>query len=173
MSYDVDALRREEFPWANTGESIYFNHASTGPLPVRTVAKLDEWSRLRTIPTRISQDLQFGTLARGRELIASLIGADASEIAMAVNTTFGINLAAFALPLKAGDVVLSPTGEFPANVYPWMSLAERRGLEHRMIDCDRGVLSVDRLRDELDRDGHIKLVTVSWVQFASGATVDL
>jgi cysteine desulfurase/selenocysteine lyase len=173
VSYDVGALRREEFPWANTGESIYFNHASTGPLPARTVAKLDEWSRLRTIPTRISQDLQFGTLARCRELVASLIGAEPGEIAMAVNTSFGVNLAAFSLPLKAGDVVLSPTQEFPANVYPWMALAERRGLTHRMIDCECGVLTVDRLRDELDRDERIRVVAVSWVQFASGATVDL
>jgi cysteine desulfurase/selenocysteine lyase len=173
VSYDVDALRREEFPWTTTGESTYFNHASTGPLPARTVATLDEWSRLRTIPTRISQDLQFGTLARGRELIASLIGAEPGEIAMAVNTTFGVNLAAFSLPLQAGDVVLSPTQEFPANVYPWMALAERRGVTHRMIDCDCGVLTVDRLRDELDRDERIRVVAVSWVQFASGATVDL
>lgn len=173
MSYDLDALRREEFPWANTGESIYFNHASTGPLPARTVAKLDEWSRLRTIPTRISQDLQFGTLARGRELIASLIGAEPAEIALAVNTSFGVNLAAFSLPLKPGDVVLSPTQEFPANVYPWMALAERRGLTHRMIDCECGVLTAERLRDELDRDQRIGVVAVSWVQFASGATVDL
>jgi selenocysteine lyase/cysteine desulfurase len=173
MSYDVEALRREEFPWTEQGESIYFNHASTGPLPARTVAKLDEWSRLRTIPTRVSQALQFGTLARGRELIASLIGADAGEIAMATNTTFGVNLAAFSLPLERGDVVLSPAGEFPANVYPWMSLAERRGIVHRMIDCDCGVLTADRLRDELDADGNIRVVAVSWVQFASGATVDL
>jgi cysteine desulfurase/selenocysteine lyase len=173
MSYDVDALRRDEFPWANAGESIYFNHASTGPLPARTVAKLDEWSRLRTIPTRISQELQFGTLARGRELVASLIGADASEIAMATNTTFGVNLAAFSLPLKSGDVILSPTQEFPANVYPWMSLAERRGVSHRMVECDRGVLTAERLRDELDRDERIRVVAVSWVQFATGATVDL
>src|ERR1700754_1565172 len=101
MTYDVDALRREEFPWTNTGESIYFNHASTGPLPARTVAKLDEWSRLLTIPTRISQELQFGTLARGPELIAALIGAEPTEIAIAVNTSFGVNLAAFSLPLKS------------------------------------------------------------------------
>ena len=173
MTYDVDALRREEFPWADRGESIYFNHAGTGPLPARTVATLDEWSRLRTIPTRISQDLQFGTLARGRELIASLIGADHSEIAMATNTSFGVNLAAFSLPLERGDVVLSPNGEFPANVYPWMQLAARRGVVHRMIDCDRGVLTVERLREELDADESIRLVAVSWVQFASGAAVDL
>ena len=33
VSYDVEALRREEFPWAAAGETIFLNHASTGPLP--------------------------------------------------------------------------------------------------------------------------------------------
>lgn len=172
MTYDVDALRREEFPWAVAGESIYLNNASTGPLPQRTVRELDRWSRLRTNPSRIPQDLQFGTLARGRELIASLIGADAGEIALATNTTFGVNLAAFALPLKKGDVVLSPDQEFPANVYPWMQLAERRGVEYRLLDCPEGVLDIARLEQELE-DERVRCVTVSWVQFASGARVDL
>lgn len=172
MSYDVEALRREEFPWAHAGESIYFNNASTGPYPRRTVATSDEWARLRSQPHRISQERQFGLLTRGRELIAALVGADAAEIALATNTSYGLNLAAFSLPLRAGDVVLSPTNEFPANVYPWMQLAKRRGVEHRMIACDEGVLTADRLADEL-RDERIRVVAVSWVQFASGARVDL
>jgi selenocysteine lyase/cysteine desulfurase len=170
--YDVDALRREEFPWAAAGESIHLNNASTGPLPQRTVAVLDEWSRLRANPFRVPQELQFGTLARSRELIASMIGADTSEIALAANTTFGINLAAFSLPLKAGDVVVSPDLEFPANVYPWMQLAARRGVEFRQLKCDQGVLDPDRLAKELE-DERVRVVTVSWVGFASGARVDL
>jgi len=170
--FDVDALRREEFPWAAAGEAIYLNNASTGPLPQRTVAVLDEWSRLRANPQRVPQELQFGTLARSRELIASMIGADTSEIALAANTTFGINLAAFALPLAKGDVVLSPDLEFPANVYPWMQLAARRGIEFRQVKCDDGVLDAARLAKELE-DERVRVVTVSWVGFASGARVNL
>jgi selenocysteine lyase/cysteine desulfurase len=173
MSYDVDALRRDEFPWAARGEALYLNNASTGPLPSRTVRVLDEWSRLRTVPSRITQDMQFGTLDRARALIAGLVGAEPGEIALATNTGFGVNLAAFSLPLVAGDVVLSPTQEFPANVYPWMQLARRRGVSHRMIECDRGVLTADRLAEELRQDERIRVVAVSWVQFATGATVDL
>jgi len=170
--YDVDALRREEFPWAAAGEGIYLNNASTGPLPARTVAALDEWSRLRANPRRVPQELQFETLARSRELIASMIGADTSEIALAANTTFGLNLAAFSLPLNKGDVVLSPDLEFPANVYPWMQLAARRGVELRQLRCDEGVLDAGRLGRELE-DERVRVVTVSWVGFASGARVDL
>ena len=170
--YDVDALRREEFPWAVAGETIYLNNASTGPLPQRTVAALDEWNRLRANPQRAPQELQFGTLARSRALIASMIGADAAEIALAANTSFGLNLAAFSLPLKQGDVVLSPDLEFPANVYPWMQLAARRGIEYRRLSCDEGVLDPDRLAREL-KDERVRAVTVSWVQAVSGARVDL
>jgi cysteine desulfurase / selenocysteine lyase len=172
VSYDVAALRRAEFPWAVDGETIYLNNASTGPLPERTVRVLDEWNRLRANPERISHDLQFATLARGRELIARLIGADAGEIALATNTSFGINLAAFSLPLRAGDVVVSPDREFPANVYPWMQLAKRRGIEYRRVACPDGVLDSGTLARVLD-DARVRVVTVSWVQFASGARVDL
>lgn len=172
MSYDVDALRRSEFPWTGAGEMIYLNNASTGPLPARAVAATEHWARLRMTPQRISQELQFGTLARGRELIASLIGATSGEIALATNTSFGLNLAAFALPLKSGDVVLSPNMEFPANVYPWMQLAVRRGVEFRQIDCECGVLDVERLTRELE-DERVRVVAASWVQFSSGATIDL
>ena len=133
---------------------------------------LAEWARLRANPHRISHDLQFDTLARGRELIATLIGADASEIALASNTSYGLNLAAFSLPLVKGDVVLSPDLEFPANVYPWMALAERRGVEYRRLRCEDGVLDADRLANELE-DERVRAVTVSWVQFASGARADL
>jgi selenocysteine lyase/cysteine desulfurase len=172
VSYDVEALRRAEFPWACAGDSIYFNNASTGPLPQRAVRALEEWARLRAEPHRISQELQFGVLANARRLVASIIGADPREVALATNTGFGINLAAFSLPLAPGDVVLTPTREFPANVYPWMQAARVRGIEHRMIECDDGVLTPDRLAHEL-RDHRVRAVAVSWVQFASGATVDL
>ena len=87
MTLDLDALRKEEFPWAHSGETIYLNNASTGPLPQRTVSVLDEWTRLRANPSRVEQDLQFDTLARARSLIAQMIGAETGEIALA--TGFG------------------------------------------------------------------------------------
>jgi selenocysteine lyase/cysteine desulfurase len=172
MTFDVDALRRSEFPWLLEEGVIYLNNASTGPLPRRTVDTIADWARHRAVPHRISQEMEFGTLDVSRQHIAKLIGASASEIAMATNTTFGLNLAAFSLPFERGDVVLSPDREFPANVYPWMQLAARRGIEYRRLKCDDGPLDVERLSRELE-DDRVRAVTVSWVQFASGARVDL
>lgn len=172
MTFDVEALRRTEFSSLLADDVIYLNNASTGPLPQRAVETLADWGRHRAVPHRISQEMEFGTLEVSRQLIAELIGAHVSEVALATNTSFGLNLAAFSLPLKRGDVVLSPDFEFPANVYPWMALAARRGVEYRRLRCDEGLLDVDRLAGELE-DDRVRAVTVSWVQFASGARVDL
>jgi len=173
MLSDIESLRRTEFPWTLAGDSIYLNNASTGPLPARTVAVLDEWSRLRSNPAQITQERQFGALARGRELLARLIGCDAGEIALATNTSYGINLAAWSLPLEAGDVVLAPDGEFPANVYPWMQAAAVIGVEYRRLPLEGRPLDVERLRAELDADPRIRVVALSWVGFATGTRVDL
>jgi selenocysteine lyase/cysteine desulfurase len=172
LSFDVQSLREREFPWAARAEAIYLNNASTGPLPERTLRAIREFDERRAAPYRLSDDLQFATLAKSRELVARLIAAETEEIGLAVNTSFGLNIAAFSLPLGAGDVVLTPDREFPANVYPWMQLARARGVIYRRIPTCDGLVDEDELRRELE-DPAVKAVSVSWVAFASGYTVDL
>lgn len=172
MSYDVDALRRHEFPWTERGDVTYLNHAGTGPLPARTVAVTDEWARFRAEPWRITFDMEFGTLDRCRELCARLIGASPDEIALMVNTSQGINLAARVLPLREGDVVLSFDREFPANVYPWMALERSAGVVFEQLPAPGGVPDEDALLAALDGQ-RVRVVSVSWVGFASGHRLDL
>jgi selenocysteine lyase/cysteine desulfurase len=140
MSYDVDRLRREEFPWAAAGEAVYLDAASTGPLPERTLRAQAEFSRKRAAPHRLSHDEQFGVLDRCRSLIAELLGAEEGTIALSVNTGAGINLAAWGLPLGAGSVVVVPDREFPANVYPWMAAAKVREYGVRLVPARDGLL---------------------------------
>jgi selenocysteine lyase/cysteine desulfurase len=172
VTFDVEALRAREFPWAARGEAIYLNNASTGPLPRRALEAQAAFNEARGAPFRMSEEMQFGTLARARELAARLIGATPETIALAVNTSFGINLAAFALPFRPGDVILAPDLEFPANVYPWMALAERRGVIYRRLPPRNGVLDEEALQREL-ADTAVKGVALSWVGFATGYRVDL
>ena len=96
LGYDVARLRADEFPWMDSGESIYLNAASTGPLPARSVRAQHEFTLKRAAPHRLSQDEQFGVLSDSRERIARLVGANVGEIALSVNTGSGINLAAWA-----------------------------------------------------------------------------
>jgi selenocysteine lyase/cysteine desulfurase len=135
---------------------------------------VDGFTRLRAEPFRMTDAVQFGTLERARELTARLVGASPREIALMVNTSYGINLAARALPLAAGDVVLGFDREFPANVYPWMALQRRAGVELRLLPCTAGRLpDEDALLREIERDPRVKAVSVSWVSFATGYRVDL
>jgi cysteine desulfurase / selenocysteine lyase len=171
MTYDVRALREAEFPWAEHGEAIYLNNASTGPLPARTVRAVAEFNGLRAQPYRLTDELELSTIRRSRELVARLINASPEEIACMVNTTYGLNLAARALPLKAGDTVLAPDREFPANVYPWMAL-ERLGVRFERIPCRDGLPDEETLLRAMDRPD-VRAVTTSWVSFATGYRVDL
>ena len=149
--YDVDALRRDEFPWALAGDTIYLNNASTGPLPERTVRALTELARLRATPHRLSHEEQFGTLERARELIARLIGARRAEIALAMNTgvrdqSRGVGAAAGAGRRR----VVAATRSFPrTSIRGWRS-PQRRGVEYRPSACDDGVLDEDALERELE-----------------------
>jgi selenocysteine lyase/cysteine desulfurase len=171
MTYDAHSLRRAEFPWALRGDSVYLNNASNGPLPERAARALERFVELRREPFRMTLEDEWGTLRRARELCARLVAARPTEIALMPNTTHGLNVAALALPLAAGDVVLTFDGEFPANVYPWMALG-RRGVRLERVPCIGGLPDEDGLHAALDRPG-VRAVTVSWVQFSTGYRTDL
>lgn len=172
VGFDVERLRREEFGWADAGESIYLDAANTGPLPERCVRAQDAFTRLRAAPHRLTHETQFTALSDCRERLAALIGAEVGEIALAVNTSAGINLAAWALPLAAGDVVVVPDLEFPANVYPWMAAAAARGFTLQRVPARDGLLDGDALLAALDGPA-VRVLAVSWVGFATGAVADL
>ena len=150
----------------------YMNAASTGPLPQRSVDVQVDFPRRRATPHLVGFDDQFGALARCRALVADMVHASTGEIALAVNTGVGINLAAWGLPLGAGDEVVVSDGEFPANMYPWLAAAESRGFGVHVVPLRDGIVDQEALLSALDRP-NVRLLSVSWVGFASGARVDL
>lgn len=169
----LDAVAAREFPRVRRDGMAFLNNASTGPLPESALRALADFNAKRAEPWTITQDFQFGTVARSRELIARLIGATPSEIALMTNTSYGLNFAARSLPLARGDVVLTSDREFPSNIYPWMALEEARGVTFTRIPC------VGRLADEaailkaIEETPRLKVVVLSWVSFETGYTLDL
>jgi len=172
VAYDLDRLRREEFPWAAAGEAIYLNAASTGPLPERTLRAQEAYSRKRAAPYRLSHEEQFAVLDDARARITTLIGAEAGSVALSVNTGAGINLAAWGLPLGRGDVVVIPDLEFPANVYPWMAASRARGFTLHTVPTRDGLLDEEALLAAIDRKS-VRVLALSWVGFATGFVADL
>jgi selenocysteine lyase/cysteine desulfurase len=165
------AVRAREFPWTIPGDRIFLNHASTGPLPQRAVDALNEATALRAQPWRYSQEMQFGTLAKARAACARLINASPDEIALMVNTSYGLNLAARALPFERGDVVITSDREYPSNIYPWMELEASRGVKLERVPCKGSLPDEDAILAALDRP-RVKGVVLSWVSFATGYRID-
>jgi cysteine desulfurase/selenocysteine lyase len=173
MSYDLKALRAREFPWAERGESIYMDHASTGPLPARTRDAIASLGARRAEPFRLKPDDFFPVHAKARERAAQLIGATPDTIALMTNTSHGVNLAARSLAYGKGDVILSTHGEFPANVYPWMAAARARGAEFRLLPLVGDWPDEAALMRAIETDARVKVVSVSWVSFWSGHRFDI
>jgi selenocysteine lyase/cysteine desulfurase len=166
----VTSIRTTEF--GSLKDVTYLNSASTGPLPERTIRALERFNRMRGAPHLLPDPDLFAIFAESRRLIARLINATPDEIALATNTSYGLNLAALALPLERGDVVLVSDREFPANVYPWLHL-RRRGVEVELVP-----VTAEGWPDEaylLDRiaEPRVKVLAVSLVQFSNGYAVDL
>ena len=172
MTDAIRQLRAREFPWAVPGDHIFLNHASTGPLPQRTVDALHEFTTLRAQPWRYTVELQFGALDKARAGCARLIGAEARDIALMVNTSYGLNLAARALPFERGDVVITSDREYPSNVYPWMELEASRGVKLERVPCAGVLPDEDAILAALDRP-RVRGVVLSWVSFATGFRVDI
>ncbi len=168
--FDVDALRAAEFPW--TSATVYLNNASIGPLPERTRLALEQFNRRRAEPFRLPDRELFALLAGSRRLAARLIGATPEEIGLTVNTGFGLGMAARALPFRRGDVVLVSDKEFPANVYPWLRLADAGVVAELVPTTAEGWPDEARLLERLE-DPRVRALAVSLVQFSSGYLASL
>ncbi|MDJ0929326.1 MAG: cysteine desulfurase [Gammaproteobacteria bacterium] len=105
-----------------------------------------------------------------REKVREFINAESiREIVFTRGTTEAINLVANALgeQLQAGDEVILTQLEHHSNIVPWQMLAERRGIELKVIPINSaGELVLDGL-DDLFSD-RTRLLTVSHVSNALG-----
>ena len=158
-------LLAAEYP--RTGDGIFLNSAAQGILARRTLDAMARFEAARAYPNRIDDAILLEVETTCRDCVARLLGATPDLVGLAVNTSEGINVAALHLPLEAGDRVLVPQGEFPANVYPWLGL-RRRGIETVFLEREGAHLDADRVVDALDADPSIRAVSMSLVQFSNG-----
>ena len=149
----------------------YFDHAAVGPLPQPTADVISRWCRQASE----EGDTVWPEWNRGvnatRSSAANIMAAEPDEIALVPNTTAGISLVAEGYPWKKGDNIVTLANEFPSNLYPWINLADR-GVETRQVPVDAdGRVNLDRLLAACDQ--RTRIVSVSWIGFATGFRIDL
>ncbi len=159
---------RSAFP--NLEPRSYLNHAAISPVS-RMVQEavqrvLADYSR-RGVAAVFDWVEQRQRL---KALLARLIGAQQSEVALSPSTTRGLSDIAQCFPWRPGDRILLFAGEFPANVTPWQRVAAARQLETVLLPADGFRTDPDEtwnaFVEQLDRG--VRLVAVSAVQFQTG-----
>jgi cysteine desulfurase/selenocysteine lyase len=154
-----------------TEKYTYLNHSAVSPIsiPVR-----DAMNRLIEDVTRngfVNYRDWLQTYEQTRESAARLVNARAHEIAFMRNTSDGISAVANGIDWKEGDNVVTCNVEFPANFYPWMRLSHERGIQMRLAEERDGRVDAGELLSLVN--DRTRVVTISWVQFASGFRSDL
>ena len=157
------------FPCRRSGR-IYLNHANLAPVadPVRAAA--DDYLDLRADNCIDDFEKIDAELERGKARVSELINMPTDRVGFLDNTSNAINLLAGGLPWKRGDRVLLNDIEFPANVYPFLALADR-GVETDFVAARRGVVSAEDVISAITP--RTRLVALSFVQFLSGYRADL
>lgn len=148
----------------------YLDHAAVAPLPGVTRDVIVAWAAEAASEGNTAWLSWSRRLELVRDAAARLIGADRAEIALVHSTTEGISLVAEGYPWREGDNVVTLANEFPSNLYPWMNLAVR-GVETRRVEAPGPRVDVDRLLCSCD--ARTRIVSVSWVGYASGWRLDL
>jgi len=151
-----------------TRQFAYFNAAAVAPLSTRARNAMRRLIREQCDRGAVHYAEWFDTYDRCRDAAARLVGASSDEIALVSNTSAGITTIAAGLHARAGDNVVIPDAEFPANVYPWMA---QRGVEVRRVPKRDGCL----LPGEVARyvDARTRAVSVSSVDWLTGHRADL
>lgn len=115
---------------------------------------------------------ELAMIERTRESMARLINAEPDEIGYTKNASEGLNAVAASLRWHSGDnVVFCPELEHPNNVYPWLNLNRRLGVEVRSVEPEDGRIPSERIAELID--GRTRLVTVPTVSFSPGFITDL
>ena len=149
---------------------VYLNAASEGPMPAEAVREAERMARLKETPWEIGSHYYYRVPAEVRARLEKLLAAPAGSVALVAGTSAGIGLAAQRLPLQAGDEVLLLGSQFPSNTYPWRAAA-RRGASVRVVARPLGTDPTPPLLDALGPA--TRVVSIDWVNFVDGATVDL
>ncbi len=154
-----------------TERYIYLNHASVSPVSSLTrdgmVGVLDG---VMSHGPRIWEDLErIHSTARAQA--ARLVNGQSHQIAFLRNTSEALSTIANGISWQAGDNIVSTSVEFPANLYPWLRVAAAHSVELRLQSPQDGRIDTDDLLRLIDE--RTRVVTVSWVQFATGQKLDI
>ncbi|MBZ9994048.1 aminotransferase class V-fold PLP-dependent enzyme [Mesorhizobium sp. BH1-1-4] len=158
--YDVEAVRKL-FPVAE--KMTYLDSGFQAPMSTPVKQALEFFVN-ESYETAGPKSVWLERMEATRAKLATLLNATAEEIAFTKNTSEAMNIAANALPLKAGDNVLMIHGDHPNNAYAFLNL-KKKGVEIRLIAMT-DIINGESFRSQID--ANTKAISMSYVTFHAG-----
>lgn len=152
----------------------YFMTAASGPLPRRSHEAMIRFSELLMNTGSVEFPQWLKILEHTRKSAAKLFGCHSDNLAFVKNTGVGLWIASRVPDWTEGDEIILPAGEFPSNIFPWLSL-EESGVTIKWVEPDEGhpIPGVTRKTVAPLITDKSKLLAVSFVQFDDGARRDM
>lgn len=163
--YDVAAVRKE-FPAVE--RMVYLDSGFQTPLARPVKAAIELFLR-EGLETAGPKSVWLDRVEQTRAKAARFLGVTADEIAFTKNTSESMNIAANALPLRAGDNVLMIHGDHPNNAYAFLHL-QRKGVEVRFIPMT-DVIDADSFAPFIDEK--TRAISMSHITFHAGHRFDI
>ena len=165
MALDIDRIRAETPGCAHV---LHLNAAGSSLPSRRTLdATLDHLKLEAEIGGYEAADRARPVLDGFYPSIATLIGAEADEIAYVENATRGWDLAFYSLDFQPGDRILTCVSEYSSNYISFLQVAKKTGAEIVVIPDDRhGQIDLGALERAIDK--RTKLVSISHIPTQGG-----
>ena len=149
---------------ALTDETAYLNYGAHGPSPRYVVDAAASFLESHEYDVAVTDPYEraYETYETVRERVASLLGADAEEIALTESTTDGISRIAAAIDWQPGDVVVRTDLEHPAGTLPWQQLEETVGIDVRVVETTDGRLDRDAFAEAVADARLVCFSAITW-----------
>jgi selenocysteine lyase/cysteine desulfurase len=106
-------------------ETAYLDAAYMSPIPRAVVAAGEAGVRVKAEPWKMTISSYYDEVEEARTLAASMVGADADDIAIVAATSYGMAIAAANVPVPTGSAILLMENEHTSHRYVWYDLAHR------------------------------------------------
>lgn len=162
---DIDRIRTDT-PAAH--RLAYLHNAGAALMPTAVAEAMKQHIDLESeIGGYAAADREADRLDAVYGSVACLLNAAPDEIALMENATVAWQMAFYALPLRAGDRILTAEAEYAANYVAFLQVAKRTGAIIDIVPSDAtGELDIDALERMIDE--RVKLIAITWVPTNGG-----
>lgn len=134
-SYKIDQSLQGEVFWDQiraqfplTKDRVYLNNGTFGPAPFSVLQAMEACN------LKINTTGEYGNSDRERVILAEFFKIKPTEFSITHNTTEGINIMAWGVPMHAGDEVILTTHEHAGNALPWLNRSKLEGIVIRTFE---------------------------------------